>query len=202
MPNGVSAPPKIAIAGTGHVGVTLAYACLIPGTGKTVALWGRNADKVRAEVLDLQHGLQFVPMATVVGPDDVEVCRDANVVVMTIGGNPQLGQTRLDLAAESVAVCRTVLPRLLDVAPDAVVVIVTNPVDVITYAALKILGLPRSRVLGPRTRRPSAVHRRRPAVALRRRGLLTGRIGPDSSRPRPEKTDVGRTDEFTLAGAS
>jgi L-lactate dehydrogenase len=151
MPNGVRTPSKIAIAGTGHVGVTLAYACLIRGTGKTIALWGRTADKVRAEVLDLQHGLQFVPMATVVGSDDVEVCRDADVVVMTIGGNPQLGQARLDLAAESVAVCRTALPPVLDVAPDAVVVIVTNPVDVITYAALKILGLPPSRVLGSGT---------------------------------------------------
>jgi len=151
MSSGVTAPSKIAIAGSGHVGVTLAYACLVRGTGKTIALWGRNTDKIGAEVLDLQHGLQFVPMASVLGSDDVEICRDADVVVMTIGGNPQPGQTRLDLAAESVALCRTLLPPLLDVAPDAVVVIVTNPVDVITYAALKILGLPRNRVLGSGT---------------------------------------------------
>jgi L-lactate dehydrogenase len=68
---------KIAIAGAGHVGVTLAYACLIRGTGKTIALYGRHREKIRAEVGDLQHGLQFVPMATVTGSDDVEVCRDA-----------------------------------------------------------------------------------------------------------------------------
>src|SRR5215468_8477171 len=127
MPSGVTAPSKIAIAGSGHVGVTLAYACLIRGTGKTIALYGRNADKIEAEVLDLQHGLQFVPMATVVGAIDVEVCRDADVIVMTIGGNPRPGQTRLDLAAESVAICQTVLPPVLEVAPDAVLVIVSNP---------------------------------------------------------------------------
>ena len=60
---------KIAIAGPGHVGVTLAYACLIRGTGKTIALYGRNAEKVSAEVADLQHGLQVVPMAAVAGSD-------------------------------------------------------------------------------------------------------------------------------------
>ena len=108
---------KIAIVGAGHVGVTLAYACLIRGTGKTIALYGRNADKLRAEVLDLQHGVQFVPMATVTGSDDVEVCRDADVVVVTAGGNPRPGHTRLDLASETVAICRDLLPPLLDVAP-------------------------------------------------------------------------------------
>jgi hypothetical protein len=65
---------KIAIVGAGHVGVTLAYACLIGGAGNTIALYGRDAGKVRAEVSDLQRGLQFVPMATVEGSDDVEVC--------------------------------------------------------------------------------------------------------------------------------
>ena len=89
---------KIAIVGAGHVGVTLAYACMIRGTGKTIALYARNAEKVRAEVLDLQHGLQFVPMANVIGSDDVKVCQDADVLVMTAGGLPEAGQTRLDLA--------------------------------------------------------------------------------------------------------
>ena len=79
---------KIAIAGPGHVGVTLAYACLVRGTAKTIALYGRNAEKVRAEVADLRHGLQFVPMATVDGSDDVEVCRDADVLVLTAGAFP------------------------------------------------------------------------------------------------------------------
>jgi L-lactate dehydrogenase len=147
------APPtaKIAIAGAGHVGVTLAYTCLIRGTGKTIALYGRNGEKVRAEVADLQHGLQFVPMATVAGSEDIEVCRDADVLVLTAGPPFRPGQRRLDLAAGSVAICRDLLPRLMEVAPDAVLVIVTNPVDVITYAALKIGGLPHHRVLGSGT---------------------------------------------------
>jgi L-lactate dehydrogenase len=124
---------------------------MIRGTGKSIALYSRTAEKVQAEVLDLQHGLQFVPMATVTGSDDVEVCRGADVLVLTVGGVPQPGQTRLDLAGESVAICRDLLPPLLEVAPDAVVLVVTNPVDVVTYAALKILGLPSGQVLGSGT---------------------------------------------------
>jgi L-lactate dehydrogenase len=56
---------KIAIVGAGHVGVTLAYACMIRGTGKIIALYSRNAEKLQAEVLDLQHGLQFVPITVI-----------------------------------------------------------------------------------------------------------------------------------------
>ena len=146
-----AASPKIAIVGAGHVGVTLAYACMIRGTGKTIALYDQNAEKVNAEVLDLRHGLQFVPMASIVGSDDVEVCRGADVLVLTVGGPPKVDQRRLDLARDSVAVGQDLLPPLLEVAPGAVVVIVTNPVDVVTYAALKILGLPRNQVLGSGT---------------------------------------------------
>jgi L-lactate dehydrogenase len=146
-----AAAPKIAIAGAGHVGVTLAYACLIRGTGKTITLYGRNAEKVRAEVADLQHGLQFTPMATVTGSDDIEVCGDADVLVLTTGVPYRPGQRRLDMGADNVAICRNLLPRLLEVAPGAMLVIVTNPVDVITYAALKISGLPHHRVLGSGT---------------------------------------------------
>jgi L-lactate dehydrogenase len=142
---------KIAIAGAGHVGVTLAYACLIRGTGKTIALYGRHPEKVRAEAADLRHGLQFVPQATVTGSDDVEVCRDADVLVLTAGVPFRPGQRRLDMAADNVAIYRDLLPRLLEVAPAAVVVVVTNPVDVLTHAALKISGLSRHRVLGSGT---------------------------------------------------
>ena len=91
---------KIAIAGPGHVGVTLAYACLLRGTGKTIALYGRDPGKVRAEVADLQHGQRFVPMATVAGSDDVEVCRDADVLVLTAGapyGPPPTPQRTIDI---------------------------------------------------------------------------------------------------------
>jgi L-lactate dehydrogenase len=142
---------KVAVVGAGSVGATLAYACLIRGVGRTIALYDVNADKTRAEVLDLNHGLQFVPQATVVGSDDIEVCRGADLVVITAGAKQKPGQTRLDLAGANVALSRKLVPQLLEVAPDAILLLVTNPVDVITYAAVRFSGLPPRRVFGSGT---------------------------------------------------
>src|SRR5438045_4437643 len=102
------ATSKIAIVGAGAVGATIAYACLIRGVGKQVALYDVNRAKVDAEVLDLNHGLQFVPMATVEGSDDVAVCADADVVVITAGAKQKPGQTRMDLAGPNTDICRKV----------------------------------------------------------------------------------------------
>jgi L-lactate dehydrogenase len=142
---------KVAVVGAGSVGATLAYACLIQGIGRTIALYDVNAAKTRAEMLDLNHGLQFVPQATVVGSDDIEVCRGADLVVITAGAKQKPGQTRLELAEANVNLSRKLVPRLLEVAPDAILLLVTNPVDVITYAALKFSGLPPRRVFGSGT---------------------------------------------------
>jgi L-lactate dehydrogenase len=142
---------KLAIVGAGSVGATIAYASLVRGVAKHVALYDVNPTKTRAETLDLNHGLQFVPMATVEGSDDIEVCRDAAVVVVTAGAKQKIGQSRMDLAAANVELCRTLMPKLLAVAPDAVFLIVTNPVDVITHVALKLSGLPAGRMFGSGT---------------------------------------------------
>lgn len=147
----IPATTKVAIIGSGHVAATLAYACLIRGTTNTIALWGRNAQKVRAEVLDLRHGLAFVPMASVIGSDDIEIARDADVIVLAVGATPRRGETRLDLAENAFEIVRGILPRLLAIAPGAIVLAVTNPVDVITYAARKLLDLPREQVMGTGT---------------------------------------------------
>src|SRR5678816_1114869 len=98
---GSAAGTKVAVVGAGSVGATIAYACLIRGIGRTIALYDVDAAKTRAEVLDLNHGLQFVPQATVVGSDDIEVCRDADLVAITAGAKQKPGQTRLELAAVS-----------------------------------------------------------------------------------------------------
>jgi L-lactate dehydrogenase len=144
-------PSKIAIVGAGSVGATIAYACLVRGVAKDIALFDLNASKVEAEALDLNHGLQFVPMATLEGSADVEVCRGADVVVITAGAKQKPGQTRMELAGANAAICREMVPKLLGVAPDAILLLVTNPVDVITYVTLKVSGLPRARVFGSGT---------------------------------------------------
>jgi len=142
---------KLAIVGAGAVGSTMAYAALMRGAARTVALYDINSAKVNAEVLDLGHGIQFMPMAEVVGSDDISVCADADVVMFTAGAKQKPGQTRMDLAEATISLVRKVLPSLVEVAPDAVYVMVTNPVDIVTYAALKISGLPPTQLFGSGT---------------------------------------------------
>src|SRR3954463_9966463 len=127
MPSNSPRTSKIAIVGAGSVGATIAYACLMRGVGQRIALYDVNRAKVEAEVLDLSHGLQFVPMATIEGSDDVAVCADADVVVVTAGAKQQPGQTRMDLLSANAAIFRALVPKLLAVAPDAVFLIVSNP---------------------------------------------------------------------------
>jgi L-lactate dehydrogenase len=151
MTGSAAGTTKVAVVGAGSVGATAAYACLIRGIGRTIAIYDINASKTRAEVLDLQHGLQFVPQATVIGADDIAVCAGADLVVITAGAKQKPGQTRLELAEANVALSKAIVPKLLEVAPDAILLLVTNPVDVITYAALKLSGLPPRRVFGSGT---------------------------------------------------
>lgn len=142
---------KLAVVGAGAVGATVAYAALMRGAARTVALYDVNTAKVEAEALDLGHGIQFMPMAEVLGSDDVAVCADADVVVVTAGAKQKQGQSRLDLAEATISLTRTILPPLVEVAPNAVFVMVTNPVDIVTYAAQKISGLPPARLFGSGT---------------------------------------------------
>jgi len=142
---------KVSIVGAGAVGTAIAYAAQIRGVCRNLALYDLNSKKVRAEVLDLNHGMQFTPMTQIIGGDDLAVCAGSDVVVVTAGAKQKPGQTRLDLAAANVAMCRDLVPRLVELAPDAVLLLVTNPVDVVTFAAQTYSGLPTKRVFGSGT---------------------------------------------------
>ncbi|MCL2848823.1 MAG: L-lactate dehydrogenase [Micrococcales bacterium] len=142
---------KVAVVGAGSVGATLAYALLMRGSARTVVLYDIDRAKVEAQALDLAHGIAFMPMATVAGSDDIEVVRGADVVVFTAGAKQKPGQTRMDLAGATTRLVAAVLPQLVAVAPEAVHLVVTNPVDVVTYVALKVSGLPANQVFGSGT---------------------------------------------------
>src|SRR5580765_543025 len=101
---------KIAIIGAGAVGATIAYACMIRGVGKQFAIYDVDKNKVESQALDLTHGLQFVPMATIEGSDDIVVCAKADVVVITAGAKQKPGMTRMALAETNVGILRQLLP--------------------------------------------------------------------------------------------
>ena len=142
---------KLAIIGAGAVGTSLAYAALIRRSAREIALYDTNTAKVDAEVLDLAHGTQFTGSSRIYGGSDIEVVRDANVVVVTAGAKQQPGQSRLDLAATNVEILRELMPELVALAPNAIFVLVTNPCDVLAVAAQKFSGLSPERVFSSGT---------------------------------------------------
>jgi L-lactate dehydrogenase len=142
---------KVAVVGAGSVGAAVAYAALIDGLADEIALFDIDGSRAQAEVLDLRHGLQFVRSGRVNGGDDVAVCRDADLVVITAGAKQDPGQSRLDLAGANVDLVRRALPPILDVAPSTILLLITNPVDVVTFVAQGFSGLPNDRVIGSGT---------------------------------------------------
>ncbi|GAA2522887.1 L-lactate dehydrogenase [Rarobacter incanus] len=142
---------KVSIVGAGAVGSTMAYALLMRGVARDVTLFDIDKAKVEAEALDLAHGIQFMKQAEIVGSDDVQAIAGSDVVLVTAGAKQKPGQSRLELAESTTNLTKKILPQLLDVCPDATYVMVTNPVDVVTYAAVKISGLPASRIFGSGT---------------------------------------------------
>ncbi|GAA2547576.1 L-lactate dehydrogenase [Neomicrococcus aestuarii] len=141
----------LGIVGAGSVGASLAYAALIRGSARHVRLLDINAPKVTSEVLDLAHGTQFTGSSDITGGTDIDVLTGANVVVITAGAKQKPGQTRLDLAATNAAMLRSLMPQLIERAPDAIYVLVTNPCDVLTMVAQEATGLPAQRVLSSGT---------------------------------------------------
>ncbi|GAB3599387.1 L-lactate dehydrogenase [Microbacterium tumbae] len=142
---------KLTVVGAGSVGSSVAYAALIRGSARRIALYDIAAEKVEAETLDLAHGTQFTGSSDIVGGSDISVVAGSHVVVITAGAKQRPGQTRIELAETNARIIRTMMPRLLDAAPDAIYVIVTNPCDVLTVVAQQETGLPPERVFASGT---------------------------------------------------
>ncbi|MBA8817152.1 L-lactate dehydrogenase [Microbacterium halimionae] len=142
---------KLTVVGAGSVGSSTAYAALIRGSARHVALYDIATEKVEAEVLDLAHGTQFTGSSDIIGGSDISVAEGSHVVVITAGAKQKPGQTRIELAGTNANILKTMLPRLLEVAPDAIYVIVTNPCDVLTVLAQDATGLPPERIFASGT---------------------------------------------------
>jgi L-lactate dehydrogenase len=142
---------KVTIVGAGSVGSSAAYAALIRGSARHVALYDIAAAKVDAEVLDLAHGTQFTGSSDIVGGSDLSVVEGSHVVVITAGAKQDPGQTRIELAGVNARIMKRMMPQLLEAAPNAIYVIVTNPCDVLTVLAQEATGLPPERIFASGT---------------------------------------------------
>jgi L-lactate dehydrogenase len=141
---------KVVIIGAGSVGATYAYALLISGQAREIVLVDMDRERAIGEVMDLQHGIAFTrPVDLKVG--DYRDCEDADLVVVTAGAKQRPGETRLDLAQRNAGIIRQIVREIMARPFGGILLIVSNPVDVLTQVAWQVSGLPRARVLGSGT---------------------------------------------------
>lgn len=141
---------RVAVVGTGHVGSTFAYALLLSGFAGEIVLIDSNRAKAEGEAMDLNHAVPFTH-PTRVWAGDYADCAGATVTVLAAGANSRPGETRLDLVGRNAAIWGEIVPEVVKHNPGGILLIATNPVDVLTYAAWKLSGLPSRRVIGSGT---------------------------------------------------
>lgn len=142
---------KVSIIGCGNVGATTAYAMLMDGSPTELVLIDYNKDKAEGLLLDFEHSLSFLPYTKIIASNDYSACKGSHLIVITAGAKQQEGETRLQLIDKNRAIFKDMIPALAKIAPQSILLIVTNPVDVLTYEALQLSGFPENRVFGTGT---------------------------------------------------
>ncbi|SDJ28703.1 L-lactate dehydrogenase [Proteiniclasticum ruminis] len=141
---------KVAVIGTGFVGSSSAFALMESGLFSEMVLLDADQNRAEGEALDISHGLPFArPMKITAGTYDDLV--DAAIIVITAGAGQKPGETRLDLVKKNVAIFRTIIGEIAKRNCQGILLIVANPVDILTYVALKLSGFPENRVFGSGT---------------------------------------------------
>ena len=146
----LSTTHKIAIIGAGKVGTTFAYALMLEGLAGEIVLIDMDKERTEGEVMDLNHAIPLSNPVRIWNGDYPDVA-GANIVVISAGSAQRPGETRLDLLKRNIAIFRQILPQVLKYNNEAILLIATNPVDVLSYASWKMTGLPAQRVIGSGT---------------------------------------------------
>lgn len=142
--------PKIAVVGAGFVGTTFAYSLLIHGLASQIVIIDINQEKAEGEVMDLNHGMPFAYPARI-WAGDYSDCRDADIVVVAVDKGQKIQQSRLELAEGNFQVLKQIIPSITRYNSEGILLVVTNPLDVMTYVAWKLSGFPKNRVIGSGT---------------------------------------------------
>lgn len=141
---------KVAIIGCGFVGSATAFALMQSGLFSEMVLVDVNHQKAEGEAMDISHGEAYArPMHIYAG--DYDDIADAAIIIITAGANQKPGETRLDLVQKNVGIFKTIIPEIAKRNYQGILLIVANPVDILTYTALKLSGLPENRVIGSGT---------------------------------------------------
>lgn len=141
---------KVTIIGAGSVGATTAFALLARGAASEVVLIDVNTDKALGEALDIKQGTPFIDNCDIYAGSYADAV-DSDVVIITSGIGRRPGQSRLELVQTNVGIIKQISAEIVKAAPNAIYILVANPVDILTYAFLKYTGLPKSQVFGTGT---------------------------------------------------
>ena len=142
---------KVVLVGTGFVGMSMAYSMLNRGGVSELVLIDIDKDKTIGEQMDLSHGLPFAPQKMVIKAGDYDECKDAQVVVITAGIAQKPGQTRLELAETNTRIMKGITQNIMASGFNGVIIVASNPVDLMTYVVAKVSGLPKNQVFGSGT---------------------------------------------------
>ncbi len=141
---------KISIIGTGSVGSTIAYTLTVMGLATEIVMIDINNEKALGEALDIRQGTPFCSACSVYAGDYRDAA-NSDIVILTSGIARKPGQTRLELAQTNVNITKSIIPEITKYAPNAIYIIVSNPVDILTYTFLKLSGIPESHIIGSGT---------------------------------------------------
>ncbi|XP_023661553.1 L-lactate dehydrogenase A chain [Paramormyrops kingsleyae] len=147
---------KVTVVGVGMVGMASAVSILLKELADEIALVDVMEDKLKGEALDLQHGGLFLRTPKIVADKDYSVTANSMVVVVTAGARQQEGESRLNLVQRNVNIFKFIIPNIVKYSPNCIILVVSNPVDILTYVAWKLSGFPRHRVIGSGTNLDSA----------------------------------------------
>ncbi|MBF0522580.1 MAG: L-lactate dehydrogenase [Candidatus Omnitrophica bacterium] len=142
--------PKVSIIGAGSVGSTFAYTLMMSGLAREIVLIDKDELRAQGECMDLNHGLSFARPAKIYAAG-FEGCAESDIVVVTAGAKQIPGQTRIDLCQKNVEIFKGIIPSIVRYAPESILLVVSNPVDILTYVTMKISGFPSSKVIGSGT---------------------------------------------------
>ena len=141
---------RVVIIGAGLVGSTFAYSLMMNGIASEIIMLDVNEARLKGEIMDLNHGISFVK-PVLVRAGTYEDCADADIIVITAGANQKPGETRLDLLVRNTAIFKSILDQINAVGTEALLLVASNPVDIMTYVTYKLSGFPSQRVIGSGT---------------------------------------------------
>lgn len=142
---------KVVLVGAGFVGMSMAYSMLNRGGIEELILIDIDKNKTKGEEMDLSHGLPYAPQKMVIKSGDYEECKDAQIVVITAGVAQKPGQTRLELAEINAKIVKDITKNIMASGFNGIIIVASNPVDLMTYVVAKVSGLPKNQVIGSGT---------------------------------------------------